>query len=82
MTDHICIHELDLNQLANDITVIKDSQMRIEKRLDNIGDTVFGNGKQGHTTLLARHTDAIKRMWWCVGAVFLSLSALFVRSLI
>ena len=81
MTDP-CIHEIDFNQLANDISVIKDSQVRIETRLDTIGDVVFGNGKQGHTTLLARHTDAIKRMWWCVGAVFLALSGLAIRSLI
>ena len=50
MTEHLCLHELDLNQLSNDISVIKDSIIRIEKRLDQQGAVIFGNGKQGHTT--------------------------------
>jgi len=81
MEDHKCLHEVDFNQIANDISAIKDSQERLEKRFGRIDKTVFGNGEEGHITKLARHGDAIKRMWWAVGIVIMGLSGLAIRSL-
>ena len=80
--EHYCLHEIDFNQLKNDISVIKDSMIRIEKRLDEQGAVIFGNGKEGHATQLARQGDAIKRMWWGIGIIIIGLSGLAIRSLI
>ena len=88
MEDHKCLHTEDFNQIIadrvqwrNDISTIKDSQERLEKRFGRIDKTVFGNGEEGHITKLARHGDAIKRMWWAVGIIIMGLSGLAIRSL-
>ena len=82
MTEHECLHEVDLNQITNDIAAIKRSQERLEKRFLRIDGTVFGNGSEGHTVKLARYGDAIKRQWWALGIVIVGLAGLAIRSLV
>lgn len=69
MTTHTCLHEVDFNQIANDIKSIKLSQERLEDSFGRIDKTVFGNGQEGHKTKLARQEDAIKRVWWAMGTL-------------
>ena len=82
MTDHECIHTVDFVQLNNDIKAIKDSQLRSEQRLEKIDTTVFGNGRAGHTTQIARHSDAIKRQWWAVGIILVGLAGIAIKNLL
>ena len=82
MTEHECLHEVDVNQITNDIAAIKRSQERLEDRFSRIDTTVIGNGSEGHTTKLARYGDAIKRQWWALGIVIVGLAGLAFKSLV
>ena len=41
--------------------------------MDKLDTTIRGNGKEGLKTQVALNRQAIKRMWWAVGGVFLAL---------
>ena len=82
--DHQCVHpnlDVDLANIAKDIQHIKDSQTRTEEYLEKIDNTVFGNGKEGHTTKIARNRDAIVRQWYALGVIITGLSGLAFWSL-
>ena len=81
MMEHECNHEVDFALMSERIGQILSGQDDIRSTQREIKGIIFGNGKHGLKTEITRNRDAIKRMWWAVGAVFLALTGLTVQSL-
>jgi len=80
MPEPRCLHETDLATIATDIAYIKVSQANIEKRQEKVLSLIFGNGKEGVHTMVARNRDAIKRQWWAVSLVIAALVGFAIKN--
>ena len=82
MTDHECIHEIDWVKVIDKIDALLAGQGDVKATLNNLDTTIRGNGKQGLKTQVALNKQAIKRMWYVVGGVFLAFMGLAIKSLV
>ena len=82
MIEHECLHEVDFAKMSDKIDALLAGQGDVKATLNNLDTTIRGNGKEGLKTQVALNRQAIKRMWWAVGGVFVTLSGLIIKSLI
>ena len=73
MTDHQCVHEVDLAKMA--ITIES-----MNGKLDKVVECIDGNGKPGMKTEIALNKQSIKRAWWWLAGISLAImsGAIFV----
>jgi hypothetical protein len=70
--DYIDIKE-EVSIIKADITIIKDHQETTETNIAEILKVLKGNNGLGIVTKTALHNQSIKRLWWFVGGISLSI---------
>ena len=85
LTEHECKYpdlNVTLTEISGQIKEILGHQTDMKTTLQNLDTTIRGNGKEGLKTQVALNRQAIKRMWWAVGGVFIAFAGMVVRSLL
>jgi len=60
-------------QIVADIAVIKDNLVEVKKDTEEILKSIKGNGGPGLLTQSALNKASIKRAWWWLGGVSLTI---------
>lgn len=68
---------LEHQQLVMDVAVIKDNLVEVKKDTAEILKSIKGNGGPGLLTQSALNKASIKRAWWWLGGVSLTILGVF-----
>ena len=68
-------------QLATDVAIIMNDTKDLKDMTLEVLKSVKGNGGPGLLTQAALNRESIKRAWWWLGGISLSLVGLFVWAL-
>ena len=82
ITDHSCLHEIDLALISERQNRTLQLMEDIKARQQEVLSMIFGNGEPGLKTQINSHKDAIKRQWWALGIIIVGLAGLAFRSLL
>jgi len=66
-----CKHEVD-------IALLQKTLPNIETKIDNLTESILGNGKVGIKTQLELHNQSINRLWKTIAGSWLGLMILLV----
>ena len=72
MSDHKCLHEVDLALMAKEMSQNTNDTKEILKLLK-------GDNSKGLVTKVALHGASIKRVWWWLGGISLVIIGAVIR---
>jgi len=68
-------------QLVTDVAIIMNDTKDLKEMTLEVLKSVKGNGGPGLLTQTALNRDSIKRAWWWLGGISMSLVGLFIWAL-
>ena len=73
MTEHQCVHEVDLARMVMAMEAISDNFKGVNGKLDKVVECIDGNGQPGLKTRIAVAENDTKRQWWWLGGISMGI---------